>query len=422
MLMLAAMLMILTSCERRELYVYGDEFYSVTLDVDWRDYDETNPDGMTVWFYPLDDNATTRGNADSYTNSRKPYRTTTANVRHQDLYLPGGRYQGVVINYSPDEYARQEFLSLDTLQRARVVLTPASYQPTSQNTILNGFPDDSIIVVNKALYGEEAWNEGQSPRPLKHADTGFYTVDNQAEPMASDTLDCKTVAQGEYGDYIPWKQRDTYQQTINLQKLESVPHSIIWNTRIRVYIKEGFNYLWQTPASITGLANGHYLPRHVNTDECSLIAFDAWDTERTGENSGYISTTITCFGLRPASLLGPDHLHSSTQIGKSKYDGKENIDWGAYHSDICKSDALRLNLSFILRDHKTVCTYHFDVGECVVSYLDQLVLRVDVSPEFFEDPDGPGHIILPHVDAYEGADFGADVTPWVDVPPVDIPM
>ena len=51
-------ILMLAGCERRELYVYGDEFHSVELEVDWRKYADRDPDGMTVWFYPLDTEGT----------------------------------------------------------------------------------------------------------------------------------------------------------------------------------------------------------------------------------------------------------------------------------------------------------------------------------------------------------------------------
>ena len=115
-LAVVAMLLLTASC-RRDLYVFGDEFHSVTLDVDWREFDSSDPDGMTVWFYKLDD------------PEAQPFRTTTANVRRQDLYLSNATYQGVVVSYSPEEYSRQTFADMADIDKARVEATPAPYQP-----------------------------------------------------------------------------------------------------------------------------------------------------------------------------------------------------------------------------------------------------------------------------------------------------
>ena len=405
-------LLTVTGCERRELYVYGEEFHSVTLDVDWRNYSSTDPDGMTVWFYPLDNPA------------HGPYRTTTASVRHQDIYLPGGRYQGVVVDYSPEEYSRQEFLGLDTVETARVEAVPAAYQPDSLTVAGEGVAPDHSEAVNLELYGEPAWTDMQTRRPPLNERTGLYTVDEQPEEMALDTLDSKTVAKSAYGDYIPWKERDTYQSSIIVQQLYSQPETIVWKLRIRIWIRSGFNYLWQSPSSITGLANGHFLGLDKNTDVSSLLNIGEWELQRTGDNSGYIGATLSTFGLRPESILDSRQLHVGTRAPGDTEPDYGDEDWWSYYTGLCLPEQLRLNLSFTLRDHATVCNYHFNVGHCVVSFDEQLVLRIDLGEDFFYpgDPGGPQPIDLPYVEAYNGTGFDAKVTPWQDEPPVDVTM
>lgn len=388
----------LVSCERRELYVYGDEFHSVTLDVDWREYSTKDPDGMTVWFYPLDD------------PSHGPYRTTTASVRHQELYLPGGRYQGLVIDYSPEEFSRQEFLGMEALETARVVATPSSYQPDSTTVTGEGVPAGISPLVNEQLYGPQAWTDLQVSRWPIRQESGLYSVANQPESMGADTLLDKRIQTGEYGDYIPWQKRNTYQSTLVLTKLFSQPHTLIWKLRIRVWIKNGFNSLWQTPASISGLADGHLLPLNMNTDQSCLMTIDEWEAQRTGENSGWISATLTTFGLRPGSILPTAKQHPETRGLGEKEPDYDSEEWYTYRTDLCLPEELRLNLSFVLRDHATIRHYHFNVGDKVISYDEQRVLRIELETD----------IDLPYVDAYSGAGFDADVTPWVDEEPIDV--
>ena len=429
-------LLMLAGCERRELYVYGDEFHSVELEVDWRKYADRDPDGMTVWFYPLDTEGTVL-------SVQKPYRTTTANVRHHDLYLPGGNYQGVVVDYSPEEFSRQAFVQVDTLETARVEATPSSYQPDSLTVAGEGVPKGLSDEVNWELYGEPAWTSIQTDRPAIREETGLYTVANQPEPMALDTLDNRHIDRGEYGDYIPWQERDTYQSQIKITTLRSEPESIVWQLRIRVWIQSGFNYLWQSPASITGLADGHFLPLDKNTDRPCLLSIDGWDLRRTGDNSGYVETTITTFGIRPETLLDNRELRNGNDLSErifsyTRAPGDSEPDygdpaWWEHYVKNCLPEDVRLSLSFVLRDHATTLTYHFNVGHYIVSYDNQLVLRLELGPEFF-DPDNPNgaygdggdpgnpspEIDLPFVEAYNGTGFGADVTPWEDMPPVDI--
>ena len=392
-----AFLLLLFGCERRELYVYGDEFHSVELEVDWRQYQSTDPDGMTVWFYPID------------TGRTQPYRSTTASVRHHDVYLPGGYYDGVVVDYSPEEYSRQEFLDMDLMLSARVEATPATYQPDSLTVAGEGVAKMLSELVNQQLFSDVAWTGAHAERSAISEASGLYVVASQPESMGLDTLENKHVDAGRYGDYIPYKERDYYQDSIRITTLYAKPTSIIWKLRVRVWIKSGFNYLWQQPASISGLANGHLLALHENTVSPCLLQIDGWAGERTGENSGYISATITTFGLRPQSILPSRELH---EAGQGDY----------YYTGVCADDELRLNLSFLLRDHATLLHYHFDVGSRVVSYDRQQVLRIDLGPDFFwpNNPNGPQPIVLPQVDAYNGTGFGADVTPWAEEPPIDV--
>ena len=126
--------------------------------------------------------------------------------------------------------------------------------------------------------------------------------------------------------------------------------------------------------------------------------------------SGYITTTVSTFGLRPESVRADRQLHAGTRAD------------GDYYTRVCNADDIKFNISFLLRDHATLLHYHFNVGNQMVSFDNQLVLRLDVGPEFFypNNPNGPKPIELPQVDAYNGTGFGADVTPWDDEPPVDV--
>ena len=441
---------LLSGCERREMYVYGDEYQSVELEVNWRKYADTDPDGMTVWFYPM-------GNE----SLGKPYRTTTASVRHTGLYLPGGLYNGVVVDYSPEEYSRQRFVDMDELFSARVEATPATYQPDTLTISGEGVERSMTDNINTELFGDMAWTSRYESRPTVQPN-GLYTVASQPEEMALDTLSRVVVGKGEYGDYIPWQERDTYQQKIDILTLHAEPKSVIWKARIRVYIAEGFNYIWQIPASITGLSNGHYLVSDRNTDMPCILAIDSWDLDRTGENSGYISTTITTFGLCPGTVKGgtahhiavadasgfgssyssspvvgevsagrrgsqPDVIGATTRAGESEPDGSDS-GWDNYITNLLDSDAVRLNLAFTLRDHKTTLYYHFNVGRCVVEYEQQLVLRVDVDTSYFDpdNPDGGGPdvkpIVLPYVEALNGTGFDANVTEWQEGGTADTTM
>jgi len=358
MLPIAALLLTLlalTNCERRDLWVYGDQFHSLRIVVDWRKYHEYDPNGMTTYFFPAD-------------STQAPKYFTSANVHSWTGYLSKGAYTGVVFDYSPLEYSHQEFVGMDQGSTAEVRSKPAAYQP------------DSLV----ELYGPNSYyRELPSVEP-----TGLYTVMYEPQEMALDTLHMQ-VYNGEYDDYIPYEERESYQSTLVEQMYKAEPLPLIWQMRIRLFIT-GIYYLYEVKGSIAGLADGHYLARDENSKVPCLLALDNWQAQVTGDNIGYISTTFNTFGLR-----------SDAQSRAST-----TTDYPA--------QGLRLNLRFLLRDQKTVVNYHFDLGDHIAINDDQLVLRIDLGDNFNEHPD------LPYVDAHEGTGFGAVVIPWQDGPHVDL--
>ena len=358
MLSIAALLLtllVLTNCERRDLWVYGDQFHSLRLDVDWRKYQEYDPMGMTAYFFPGD-------------STLKSKYVTTANVNTWSGYLSQGPYTAVVFDYSPSEYSHQEFVGMDKGSTSKVQQKPAAYQP------------DSLV----ELYGPGAFYRAlPSIEP-----TGLYTVMYEPQEMGLDTVKMQ-IYNGEYNDYIPYEERDTYQSTLVEQLYKAEPTSLVWKMRIRLYIT-GIYYLYEAKGSIAGLANGHFLARHENDNMPSLLALDNWEVQVTGDNEGYIATTFNTFGLR-----------SDAQTR------------AAFTTDY-PAQGLRLNLRLLLRDQKTVLNYHLDIGDHITIVDDQLVLRVDLDNNF------NGHPVLPYVEAHEGAGFGGVVIPWQDGPHIDV--
>lgn len=388
-LALAAALL-LAGC-RRDLWVYGDEFTSVSLDVDWREYQSSDPGGMTCWFFPEDE-------------SIQPSRITTANVRHTNLYLGHGRYTGVVIDYSPQEYGKQEFVGMERASTACVQGTPANFQPNANSPA--------------QLYGPACFHK---PLPNTVGQTGFYQVMNQPEPMALDTLQNMVILSGEYGDYIPYEERDTYQSTLTMQQFYSIPTSPIWNMRIRIYVT-GIDYMSQLEGSLAGLATGRFLALNRNTDVPCLLRLDEWYVERTGDNEGYVTCEVKNFGLCGSQhpfRCYDDQGHDITPASDgsravTRAEAGNRVNWEDTRT--VNPDDLQLNLLFLLRDQKTKCSYQYNVGESVISYDNQLELQLRLDTDFPDHPD------LPYVEAVSSAGFDATVSPWEDGGSADISM
>ena len=366
MLVLWSLIVVLTGC-RRDLWLYGDQFKQLEIDVDCRNYfraqqlkpNEPDPDGMTLWFFPKD--------------GRKSYSMTTSEVRHYETYLSKGDYEGLVIDYSPSEYGHQEFTGMDYAQTAKVQTTATAYQP------------DSLT----ELYGPACYAH---PLPSVES-TGLYTVSWEPENMASDTIHLH-IDTGEYDEYIPYKERNHYQQTLVHQLYQMEPLIVPWRMRVRVYIK-GIYYLYQTEGSIAGLADGYYLMQDRTSSTPCLLALDEWETVVTGDNVGYVVMTFKTWGPTGISI----HQHPET-IDGGKAEGVPDM-FGSR-----PADDVRLNLRFLLRNRRTVCNYHFDVGNLIRAYWNEYALRIDLEDGFEGQPD------LPYVDAYNGLGFDGLGVPW----------
>ena len=399
----AAALMLLTTAScRRDLWVYQDNYKQVELDIDWRNYyrewgitpnvnpnaqPAADPNGMTVWFFPKD--------------GRESFKYTTSEVRHFETYLSRGDYDGLVIDYSPEEYGHQEFVGMKFANTAKVQATANSYQA------------DSI----PELYGEPAYGR---TLPKKNAN-GLYEIAWEPEDIANDTIHF-TVNTGEYDRYIPYEERDTYQSTLVKQLYKMEPLLIPWNMRVRIYIK-GIYYLYGIEGSIAGLADGYKLVDCVSSDTPCLLKLDDWevyldpntrDYDAQG-GLGYIAKTFKTWGPMEFTNRNWDVHTPQRALSDREYHTDAAIDGYSYEELITRPiDEIRINLRLLLRDRRTVCYYHFNVGNKINVFRNEYALRIDLMNGFVGQPE------LPYVDAVNGMDLEGIVIPWANEDPVDV--
>jgi hypothetical protein len=363
--LILALLLPMAAC-RRPLFLYQDQFKQVQIQVDWRNYDRDkvlyphtpDPGGMTLWFYPDD--------------GSKSYSFTTTEVNRYDLYLPRGGYTGVVIDYSPDEYGMQEFLGMDYANTARVQSKPSPYQP--------------IDLDDAPLYGVSAY---AGELPSKEAGTGLWTISYHPEPIASDTVRMNVLT-GAYVNYIPFEERNTYQESLVKQVFQMTPLLLPWHMRVRIPVK-GIYYAYQLDGSIAGMADGYFLAEaHTSLTPCLMQVTD-WELYVTGDNEGYIAATFDTWGMRY-------NLWSQYDV---------NLGGKPFQVE-APAPEVRINVKFLLRDRRTVRYYHFDVGNQVYVYPNEYALSVDLRGVLPEDeiPD------LPYVEGVNGIDFDGVVVPW----------
>lgn len=365
------------SCCRRELWVYQDNFKNILLRVDWRGYDrdaqlyphEPDPDGMTLYVFPQD--------------GRPSYRFTTTSVNRYEFYMSRGMYDFLVFDYSPEEYNMQRFVGMDYASTAKVEAKLSPYQ---------GEISDNPVKDETELFFEHSYGK----QLLSKEKNGLWSVAYQPEPIASDTEEVE-VTTGQYTNYIPYKQRNTYQETLEKQEVLMYPKLIPWHMRVRVPIK-GIYYLREVTGSIAGMADGYMLVEdHTSDTPCMHDLRDDWKVYVTGDNEGYIAITFTTWGMRNSLW--------------SQYEFK-----GPPFRIEAPKDEVRLNLKILLRDRKTVCYFHLDIGDQVWMFHNEYALSVDLRDVLTGDevPE------LPYVDAVNGIDFDGVVVPWEPTEDVDV--
>jgi len=446
-IVLLIVMLLFSSCERRELYVFGDELYNVYLDVDWSDYvpgqPETKPDNMSVWFYP--------------DSGERTKHSTTAEVEHyEDIYLSGGRYQGLVVDYSPAEFSFQRFVDMEKLPTAHVEAVKAEAQPELFDSVYAKLDVKTDPIPYTWLYGDSCWS--YTDLLPSREPTGYFTVSAAPQHMAADTLKDMDIYIGKYGDYIPWKEYEDYQSSLVTQGFFSKPEPVVLDLRVRVFVKGfqniDFGYPGAVKATLVGLSDGHYLGSGENTERPCLVAFENWKHDVVRDLSGqridslgYIWISLNTFGLRPSAVDGWKSVHDGEerQTAIDEYGHEHGVNDSIWWVR-SQHEQLRLNLRFTLRDRSTVVEYSYDVGNQVVWFEDRYLLLIDLLQQFWgEDPSGqqgppgpsgppgppgpqgpPGPrgkdapIILPNVDPYNGAGFDAEVEPWIDGPIVDV--
>lgn len=394
----AALLMLTTGCERRELFVYQDNFKQVEINVDWRNYfrewgisqktqinptaqPAENPGGMTVYLFPRD--------------GRESYVYTTAEVRKFETYMSAGEYDGLVIDYSPAEYGRQEFVGMNFANTAKVQSIPSPYQP------------DSI----PQLFGAEAY---AGAKPLtKVNDNGLFTVLNEPENIANDTCYMNIVS-GKYDKYIPYKEREEYQATLKKQVFNMEPLIIPWNMRIRIYIK-GIYYLYKAQVTVAGLADGYYLVNCKTSDTPCLLQLDDWEIHADRDSSsyvggyGYIAKTFKTWGPMNFENRNWDVYEPQRPLQDRRFEASIPLNEFSYEQLSNRTPSeVRINVKCLLRDRRTIKYFHFDAANLIHVFRNEYALRIDLSDKYTDIPE------LPFVEAYNGTGFDGLVIPWED--------
>ncbi len=358
---MALVQVVLTGC-RRDLYVVTEHPKQIELITDWS-LAAKKPGGMTWWMV--------RNDHSGYNRHETP-----AAVTHTWIGVPRGVYTGFVFDYSPAEYSHQEFVDMTEPETALLLLKPAADQPRT----------------DLALVGPEAVPEGMTDIPMMTANGETFLVSANPETINIATLENVEVQEGSDDDYIPYEDRDKTVNPENVKTIYAKPEPIVWKVRVVVHVKN-IDRLYTVRGSIAGLADGSWMSSKRRTSSRCLQILDNWKITAT-DVEGFVTADQTCLGL-------PDLEMPASPIyarGGSAQQAAEDTSY---------DQLLRLNLSFLMRDNKTVVDYHYDLDEENVTVNEeQRLILVRIPGDYPDSPD------LPEVEGDGKTGFDADVSDW----------
>lgn len=360
-MLLATVQTLLTGC-RRDLYVIAEHEKQIELITDWSKATQ-KPGGMTWWFMRND-------------NSGYNRHETTAAVTHTWLGIARGQYTGIVFDYSPAEYSHMSFVDMTTPGSALMLLNPAADQPRTEVNIV----------------GPDAVPESMTDIPYMTTDGSTFMVSAAPEKINIATLENVDVLTGSDEDYILYEDRNKSNDDIIKQTIYANPEPIVWKVRAIIHVK-GIDRLYTVRGSVAGLADGYWLASKRSTSSRCLQLMDNWQINVV-DTEGYMTAEQNCLGL-PDKDMPPSPLYAR---GGSRQPNSENPSY---------DELLRLNLSFLMRDKKTVVNYHYDLDDDEVEvYEDQRLIVIRITSAHPDCPD------LPKVDSDDSTGFDADVSDW----------
>ena len=242
------------SCNHDELCYHHPHDARVRVDVDWQDFVQEVPTGMTVMVYPQGEGA------------GKAVTQHTNTTNHAIFALPEGKYHSIVYNQSPSEYGSVSFRGMESFETAEVYANP-----TDSRWYVSRGDEDGRVVTEPEWIGTDWIKDMQVTKEMVDK-TG---EENLAELSASRARVENSFLIGEHR-----------------------PQNIVYTITVKVHI-DGIYNLRSARASLSGLAEGYWLGKGRPTAGKVTHLLEEWSMTLNEDDptKGTIVAKITCFGL-----------------------------------------------------------------------------------------------------------------------------
>ncbi len=247
-----------TSCEHKELCEHHAHAARVRLDVDWSEFHNEEPTGMTVMLY-------------SENPDVKPVKHLTNTTTHAVLDLTPGSWRTFVFNQSEEEYGSVLFRGMESYETAEV------YTRGVRSTWYVKRGDEEFVASEAEWIG-----------------TGRFEDIHISQDMVDYT-----------GEQLLYQSATRNVPAFSVGCV--VPHNIVYTIKVKVHIK-GFHNLRAARASLNGLAEGYFFGLGKRSNNKVVHLLENWQlhTDNIDPTKGYITGQLNCFGLPGNHSLQPE--------------------------------------------------------------------------------------------------------------------
>lgn len=297
-------LLLPTACEHKALCYLHEHADMIRVNVDWSKFEQEEPTGMSIYFYPEDE-------------SMETVRVLSNTTTHAYVRLQPAEYRIVVHNQSPSEFGSFTFHDMEYHGEATV--------RTDER---------------KSKWYQLAEGEKLGAHPE------WLAFDMQEAEVTQEMLDSITV-----DDHLTKSSvTDSADALVTL-----TPLNVIYTLHVSIGI-EGIQNYRAARAAVTGMADG-YRPGDRQYHEGKVThLLESWVvTDRSedsqGDQTGRIVSEITCFGLPHAHNGNPEEnkLHLTLLLADNKTYVEHTFDVGdLFRYKMRENDPMHLHLDLML--------------------------------------------------------------------------
>ena len=259
------LLLLMVSCQHKELCYHHAHTARVNMDVDWSLFNEEVPTGMSVYVYP--------------THDADPVEHLTNNISLASMDLKAAEYNALVFNQSTTEFGTLGFRGMESYQTAQVYTTATKsnwYETKAEEEKLASEPEWIATATEESLL--------------------------VTEEMVNQTAEY--YKNGGRSRSVPEYHIASFQ-----------PRNIIYTINVRVNIDGVYN-LRSARASLNGLAEGYVFSERRTNDTRVTQLIENWSMEidKNDPTKGSIIAKITCFGLPHDHQARPEENELSLSL------------------------------------------------------------------------------------------------------------